>query len=94
MGVVMTLDGVVGVTVDSAVISVGVGMAVDMVVFMGMDQVAVGMRMGMAVAVLVGMLQRYGVLHHQYRGYDHDPESNIELNPRTFLQTYDTKEHT
>ena len=94
MGVVMTLDGVVGVTVDSAVIPVGVGMAVDMVVFMGMDQVAVGMRMGMAVAVLVGMLQRYGVLHHQHRCQDHNSKTNIKLDARTFLQAYDAKEYT
>ena len=88
MAMVVTLDGIVGVTVDSAVVTVGMGMAVDMVMRMGMDQIAVRMRMGMAVAVFVGMLQGYGVLDHQYRGYDHDPESNIELDPRAFLQAY------
>ena len=56
MTVVMSFDGVMGMTVGGFVLTVDMGMAVDMTVFMGMDQITVSMFVGVVMTMFVSVL--------------------------------------
>ena len=78
MTVVVSIQGMMGMAVGRLVLTVDVGMAMGMAMLMGMDQISVGVFVGVAVTVLVGMLQRNGVFHHQHRCPDHNRKSKVE----------------
>ena len=80
-------------TVGCFILAVDMGVAMGMCVRMGVDQISVGVFVGMAVAMLMGMLQRNGIFHHQHRCPKHNDKTNIELDKRSFPQKQHTKQH-
>jgi len=91
---VVPLDGVMGMPVSVFVLSMYVGMAMDMAVLMGMDEITVGVFVSVAVAVLMGMLQGDRILYHQHRCQDHNDQTHVELDARSFLQEQHAKQDT
>ena len=78
VGMVVALDGCVGVAVGGLVLTVDMGVGMNMAVGMGVDQVAMAMFKVVGVAVGMGVLQADGILHHQHRCGDHNGQAPIE----------------
>ena len=90
----MIFNRIMLVTMSGFIISVNMGVAVDMLMLMGMHHFAMPVYVGMHMAMLMGVLQRDGVLYHQDRGCDHNRKSNIELDTGPFPQQENTEENT
>lgn len=79
MGMVVSLDVLMGMAVGCFILTVDVGMGMGMGMLMGMDQVAMTMFMGVNMGVRMDMLQGNGILHHQHRRSDHNDKTDVKL---------------
>ena len=71
--------------------AVDVHMLMGVFVFMGMNEIVMAVRMVMDVRMLVGMLQRNRVFHHENSCNHHDNKTDIKRNRWSFAQNQHTK---